>query len=206
MDATDKGVKWPGRAVDSTGDLSAPIQSLLVALGVLGKQDDLEKVNQFRWDTPPSLQVINAGATSLTKWVATLIGAVGGLSAVGAYIAGFWQVSDEALRIVSLSVATALVGILAIAVALVVRADVSARATAAAAEYGARAAIADAFLRTCPRAPETRRYGVKKKGSDTPMAVERFEVEDGVLIVVTASDRIPSSEIENLYSTPTLFA
>jgi hypothetical protein len=198
-------VQWPGNALDATGgDLAAPLKALLMGLNLLEKPDELEKKQQgLSWETPASVQVITAGATSFSKWATAMIGSAGGVSVIAAYVGGFWKGSEPSLRIVSLSIVGGLTAVVAIAIAMIVRADVAARATASAAEYRARAAVAETFLRTCPRTPETARYTLKKRGDDQPVPVESFEVIDGALIAVTLHDRIPAMEIETLFSTPT---
>ena len=150
-------VQWPAGG----DDLLPPTRSLLEDLNVLEKKD--EKVNPVR--TPESLQVITAGSTALSKTIATLVAALGGGTVIWAAVKGFWIAQGENQRIAYIGATALIVSAVVIALAIIVRSDVQGRAIASAAEYEARAKIANAFLQTSQQIAEAR-YLLKKKGQD----------------------------------------
>lgn len=196
-------VQWPGAAVNDGGlDLSAPLVGLLQQLNVLEKERELEVGPTAFGGTPASLQVITAGATSVTKWVSGIITALGGGATVWAALKGFWITTSEVQRVAYIAAAAVVGSSLAIALALIVRSDVSARAVASAAEYAARAGVAKTFLETTVAAAGTR-YLLKRRGSDNWIPVTCFQQDPGLgLLAVTASDRIRADEIEGLVEVP----
>ena len=75
-------VQFPGKAYNSGEDLGPPIQELLRAVNVLEgvrRDTDGKEVQEESTllGTPPSLQLITAGATTLTKVWAVLLGLAG---------------------------------------------------------------------------------------------------------------------------------
>lgn len=138
-------VKWPGKAYDETADdLGPPIQQLLVDLHVLEDESEAGKRTAFR--TPFSLQVITAGATAMAKvWpvIITTLGTVGGWS----LWRGLGYDSNDPVPAAAFTLAAGLfAAAVVIGIAVIVRADVSARATATAAQYHARAQVTSALL------------------------------------------------------------
>lgn len=198
-------VRWPGDGVDLAGnDISGPTTKLLIDLSVLEKPSEMTAQAQatLKWETFPSLQVITAGATSLSKWVTTGVAAVGGGSAILAWLGGFWQTSDVPLKIAYVGFIGVLMSVCLISIAIVVHSDVGARAAASAAQYQARAAIAVAFLGATPVISDTARYWVRRKGADADaIPVEAFEVVEGKLVVITKTDRLSADELAMLWST-----
>lgn len=190
----DAAVKWPGKAYDPEGDdLGVPLQQLLVDLHVLEKEGD--KAGLFV--TPLSLQVITSGSTALAKGWSSFVGLLGGGVAITAAATALGYDSAE---VIEAAVFTASAGIVAaataVSIAIIVRADVLARATASAAQYEARAAIASALLNSAqynipiPPTPPTREPNYMLRTNDDRWhAVERFSLGDaGVLAKVRGSD------------------
>lgn len=120
-------------------DLGQPTKALVRDLNLLEEGGD---VSIFR--TPFGKQVITAGATFITK-VATGAFSFAGLgAAIYTFYEGFPATGTD--RLVLWACATLLLAVAALAVALVVRADVLARGNAMAAEYNARAQVVSAYL------------------------------------------------------------
>lgn len=129
-------IDWP----DMAEDASAPLSSMLRDLNLL-------EANDFRktWlGTSFDKQAITAGATAIAKIAAPSVGIVGLLGSIGTYLKGF-SASGPADWVL-LGCATVLLAVTAIAVAMMVKADLTARATASAAQYRARASAAGAYL------------------------------------------------------------
>ena len=141
------GWQWLGGKYPPADGVGMPthLKKQLQDLQVLGKEDDVVTLT-----TPLSLQVITAGATTLAKRWSMITAALGGLGAsLGASKAFGWFGLQDATGAQQhvLTASAAALGIAAIAaVALIVRGDVMARATASAAEYRARAQIATALI------------------------------------------------------------
>lgn len=191
----DDEVRWPSRACQHDGrDLGPPTASLLRRLHVLEDEEELQA--GLHWATPPSAQVITAGASSLSKWVTSGLTALGGTSVVLAAVTGFWNASPTELRIAYTAAGALLLGILVVAVAMIVRADVTARATATAAEYQARAVIADAFLRGAAAHRGSEYRLTRTSGEWAPIRDIAYDASVGGLVAITEDgDRVPNSEI-----------
>jgi hypothetical protein len=133
-------------------------------------------------DTPQSLQVMTAGATSLSKWVAALAGGGGGLAAILLQVQPVRAAlgADTTLGGAVFILGGSLLRVaVVLALAIIVRADVSGRATASAALYEARAAVSTALFTSfvSPAAPrvEVPGYEIKVLGGDNSwLPVERF--------------------------------
>ena len=163
-------VQWPDGAYGTQDDLSAPIQALLRDLHLLeGSREvkDAEKVEKGLGNTTPvPLQVITAGATSLSKVTASWVAGLGGASAaLGTVLALLTDPTNSApLVLVVVAAVAAVVAASVLALAMIVRADLQARSTATSAEYAARAETAAALLRgssTRPSPPPEPRYWTK---------------------------------------------
>jgi hypothetical protein len=176
-------VQWPDGAYAAGGDdLSEPIQVLLRHLNLLEPVDEdlpRKEVGKGLGNTTPfELQLITAGATSLSKVTAWIVGAFGSLGAATTAVLAFVQNPDNSSPlIIALVGAMALIlAVACLALALIVRADVTARATTMAAEYRARADTATALLRgfgaarpaPAPR-PVTRYWTRTKQGENYPV-------------------------------------
>jgi hypothetical protein len=204
---SEETVKWPaGKAYDeSAEDLGLPIRNLLYGLRLLENPKDEGTGGAFK-ETPQSLQVLTSGATSVTKLYAALATAVGGGSALLGGITAFWgSFKDKDLQQAVLMASAAVLGsAVVIAVAVMVRGDVSGRARAHAAEYEARAAVATAMIDSIksamPVAPVVRetRYSIRKNGEKTWHQVKAFELSGGRVIAKTQGDEVPSAEWTDL--------
>jgi hypothetical protein len=203
--ASDNGqpaVRWPAQAFDHEGDdLAAPMVALSQALRVL---EDDEEVREFTdsttaWKTPASVQVITAGASSFSKWVSAGLAAVGGTPVVIAAVTGFWQESPDELRITYTASLALLLGASIIALAIIVRADLSARAAATTARYRARATISDAYL-TGALQHRPAQYMLKTKGGSWELvkAIDYDAAAREVVIVTNDGNKVHNREIEGL--------
>lgn len=188
-------VQWPAAAVDSGGDdLLPPTRSFLEKLNVLEKEG--ERVTPIQ--TPQSLQVVTAGSTALSKTISTLVAALGGGTVVWAAVKGFWIAQPENQRIAYIWATALIVSAVAIALAIIVHADVRGRSVASAAEYEARANIAKAFLQTSAQIAEAR-YLLKKKGQDGWFDVKSFGKDDSKgFYVKIEGDTVYPDEIEHI--------
>jgi hypothetical protein len=145
--APPKIVQLPGKAQDAAGvDVLKPLQTLARGLHLLGDPD--EKVTT-RKGTPASLQEIQSGALAISKnWSAISGAIVAGVALLGGSEAIWNWVSVksatlQAALVVSLGF---VVGVALLAIAIMVKADVTARSVAAAARHHGRSEVARAFL------------------------------------------------------------
>ncbi|MCA0144282.1 hypothetical protein [Blastococcus sp. LR1] len=206
-------VQFPGSAyAPDQLDLGEPIQELLRDVHVLegprtGPDGKPLPEQSAILGTPPSMQLITAGATALSKGWAVVLGLGGSAAGVLTAVRSTSQ-TDPVLVISTALLAAA--GL--IAAALVVRGDVSARAQAAAAEYAARAAIVNSFISNCyvgrPKAERTS-YWLREDDGNGRISVdwkpvERMERENGELIAVLAGQRgrVPAARIAEWQSRP----
>ena len=151
MSQPKRPVRWPGNAYDPSGqDLSEPLEDLLFNLNLLEDSTEVTNDKPFAraFMTPPSLQVITAGAAALSKGWTAAVGTVGGVGAIVSAAKGLGASSDSTPVQRAIFVASAAIVLAAtvIAIALIVRADVMARAEATAAEYQARARVVGAVV------------------------------------------------------------
>ena len=138
-------VKRPGNARDdAASDLGEPVRNLLIGLNMLETTEDVNKNANIQ--TPFSLQVITSGATALGKSWPALIAFLGGGGAIASAIGGYSETGTE--RAVLVASAAFIAASAVIAIAIIVRADVQARAVASAAQYEARGVVTAALLDT----------------------------------------------------------
>jgi hypothetical protein len=98
--------------------------------------------------------VLKAGVTKITSWVSRVIVAAGGAGAIWAAVEAYFNHSRPGLQITLVASAAAIVGLAALALALVICADLSARAEGTAAQYRARGQVAAAYeVRSAAGAP-----------------------------------------------------
>jgi hypothetical protein len=197
-------VQWPAKGYDPDGaDLSAPMKQLLVDLRLLENPGPNEKVSVT--GTPASLQILTAGATSLSKLVVTGVGVLGGLGAVATGLNGFFvKVGPNNLDTPLVRTAFILAGALiaaavALCLAIVVRADVGARAAATAAQFEARAAVAAAALHSyaLPPEPSETKY-VLRTADGSWHTVKEFRWEDNKAVALVDGDKAPYNEWKGL--------
>ena len=189
-------IQWPSAAVSSDDDLGNPAAAFLVKLNLLEKDGELDQVGLFA--TPPSLQVITAGGTALSKGTAAAVAALGGGAASWAVVKGFWIAQPGDQRLAYIGAAAVIMAAVVIALALIVRSDVQARASATAAQYAARAKTAVAFLQTTQQIA-AQHYLIKRNGTDGWLDVKSFEEDQarGVVAVIDG-DRVPLQEISGI--------
>jgi hypothetical protein len=210
---SDTGVRWPGKGYDPEGtDLSQPMRQLLIDLNLLESPAPGEKVT-LRGGTPHSLQVMTSGATSISKLVVAAVGGIGGISALATGLNGFFgkvgpNNLDTPLVRTAFIIAGALMGMaVALSLAIVVRADVGARATSSAAQFTARAQVAAALLQSyvapaLAPADETS-YAIQTKDNSWHV-VKEFRWANGHLVAVIEGDVTPASEWAGLVSLASL--
>lgn len=201
-------VQWPANAYAPDGDdLSPPIKRLLTNLRLLEKTDPGSTVT-IRAGTPPTLQVMTAGAASMSKWVATMVAGGGGIAAIATGLNGFFGLvgpQDSPWVRIAFILGGSLLGVaVVIALAIIVRADVSARATASAAQFEARGAVASALLHSfvAPTPPVAKVAGYVIQSTDGSWSeVEEFvwrknrlsaKVKDGYVAVTEWTGLLPS--------------
>jgi hypothetical protein len=127
----------PGKYIDDAGDdFAPPLAHLLEGLGLLGEDNK---------DKRDGLNELKEGALSITQWLAGLLGAAG-IAGLAAAIGPLFTGANEPTRVGFVGGGALIAASAAIAVALVVRADVQARASSTVAQYDARAQVSTAFL------------------------------------------------------------
>lgn len=146
-------VQLPGKNVNPEGaDLSEPLKQLLSDLNLLEPSTQpTDGVGVT--GTPYSLQVIRAGALALNKAWATIAG-LAGVSGLITAIGGAWQADHAGSRVALIAGGSFITAAAFVAVALIVRGDVGARAATTVAQYHARAAVAISFLAAAKGAGE----------------------------------------------------
>ncbi len=207
--ASEAQVKWLGEGYpppDGPAAKTPHLKNFLVDLHVLEKDGEAATLIG---GTPPSQQVITAGGTSFAKWWTGIAGAgLGGGALVQGLRAAGNDGSDGASPDVLTVSAAVMASVAVLAIAIIIRADVSARAVASAAEYQARAAIATALINSFqyeapapgPVAPEPKHVVRTKR--DEWAAVRHFEWDDGKLVARVDDTRtIPVGELA--WVTPT---
>jgi hypothetical protein len=205
---SETGLRWPGKGYDPEKDLSQPMRQLLIDLSLLENPVPGEKVKWLA-GTPLSLQVMTSGASTTVKLVGTAIAGVGGLSTIATGLSGFFgkvgaDNLDTPLVRTAFIFAGALMGMaVVVSLAIVVRADMSARAASAAAQFKARAEVASALLQSyvAPAlAPaEETSYAVQTKDNSWHI-VKEFRWEDNHVVAVIEGDIKPASEWAGLVS------
>lgn len=144
-------VQIPEEALDKEGkDVLEPLKTTLTGLNVLGEEDGSKKTTGIAstFISPPdSVAIIEAGATSLSKWWVAAVGALGGTAAITAGVTSFWSGQAQNTRVALVGGVAGVLVAAILGVALMVSADVKGRAYGAGAVYDARASIANEFLR-----------------------------------------------------------
>jgi len=196
-------VQWPGQIVGAAGsDLSPPVVKLLRDTKLLSA--DASKQDQPCGNKPDWASVaIESDATAIAKQVGRIIVAVGGLSAVGAVIAAFWRGSDAPIRVVTLGGTAVLLAASAIALAIVVRADVTARAHAAAAHSQARGMVIRAFIEGTAAAVTPGRYMVQRRSDSLWLPVINIGRDaTGLAITALGGDILHNDDVAALLAWP----
>ena len=140
--------RWPGDVFTGEGGFKKPLTGLLRDMRLLETEEDGPERrlrNALQNVTPDSVQVLTAGATSMSKVAATATGVGGVLSAaLGAWTSSLTE--DPTTTSVLVAVSGVVLAATVLAVASIVRSDLQARATASAARYRARADTAAALM------------------------------------------------------------
>jgi len=122
---------------------------MLHALSLLGSDQELAdsaSAMSVLTGPAPSVAVIEAGATALTKvWSVALAAGVTG-TAIVAVVKGVWGDEHDIVRVAIVSGAAIVLAAFGLAIAIIVSTDVRARATAAATVIEVRARVAKTFL------------------------------------------------------------
>jgi hypothetical protein len=139
-------VLWPDTDTsDSITDLAPPLRLLLINVGLSPTPADAKDSATAGNDVPQSVAIIEAGATQISKASANQVKALGGLTGIAGAVAAFWEKNHD-IRIIVVAAAAFVLAAALIAIAVIVSSDVRARANAAAAQYDARARVAEAYL------------------------------------------------------------
>jgi uncharacterized protein YaiE (UPF0345 family) len=205
-------VIWPA----ANADLLRPTKDLLEGLAVLENEDDIsaasgpaapkdQPFNPFSTSTTPySLQVITAGSLAFSQQASKIVTVLGGGAAILAAIKAIWFTSGATEMVTIIAGAAVVLAAVFISLAIIVHSDVQARATAQAAEYGARAHIASAFLQTAELAQPgstpaaTRNYWLRRAGSQAWLAVDHFEAGANGFIAVLADQNKTEVQAANI--------
>lgn len=204
-------VDWPyaDLATTATPNFTTPITDLLTKLQEVGKPSGQDLQQSA---TPYSVQVITAGATSLSKVWAAAVGVLGGGSAIVAGVKGLVASgSDPALyRASFLFSAAVLAAAVVVAIAIIVRADVSARAEATAARALERGQIVAAFLANYVNAaapaskPCTPCGYLVQTQADAWLVVDEISWQNGGIVVVAGNAVLGAAEIQMLVDVSSL--
>lgn len=138
-------VKIPGDAIDPGGaDLSTPTVELLTKLCLLPEAEDVKAADgpmaAFK-GPPPSVAIIEAGATAASKWWSTAI--AGGAAGSTGFVATIWdKFDDQWTQAFALLAAGLILAAAAWGIAYLLASDVRGRAAAMVAVIEARRDIA----------------------------------------------------------------
>lgn len=212
-------VQIPSKAVTDKTDVSEPVTTLLRNLSLLGTKDEADEASSASaaFQGPPqSVAVIEAGATTATKyWAGGLSVAVAaGWVTVGAW----WGNQSPGIKETVIGGAAFLTGAVALAIGYLFASDVRGRSTAAVATIEARSRVAvemiqaarEAHEKTTPASDVQRvplpsplkARNIKKGGSDEKgwlvVAMERQTDGKWKYVAVKGSeeDVVEASELE----------
>jgi hypothetical protein len=193
---------WPqtGLSALDKGVLAAPIVDLLEKLHdkEIPKDDAVKPVK----GTDPGVQVITAGATSFAKWYTVAVASVGGIAAVGAAVKGFIKDNPDVLFPSAIIIAAT-----AIAIAIMVSADVAGRAKATSAKKQYHSHVVEAFLNNyqfskvdspVPAARYETNYAIRKTAGGSWIPVEGLDYDGTHLIVKVKGDLVAASEVKDI--------
>lgn len=187
-------------------NLTKSISQILTELKLLEKPGEGEKVQALK-GTPASLQVMTAGATSISKGVVAAVSGVGGLSAVAVGLSSFFDkvggagLDTELVRTAFILGGSLVIAAAAIGLAIVVRSDVTARAQVTAARLEARSAVTSAMLNNFCAPPVTLEtpYAIRTaEGDDSWYKVEEFLWRHDGLAARVNGDVKPVDELADL--------
>lgn len=194
---------WPGDVFVEEGGFKKPLTGLLRDMRLLEHEEEQTErglKGALQNVTPASVQVLTAGATSLSKVSATGTG-LAGLLGVGSLKAWTDSLPAGSPTVSVLVVASGLVmAATVIAVAFIVRSDLEARAAASSARYRARAETAAALLNSFAQCrPEAAAYVAWPHGCKTAVPITAFKWHQGRIVPVTADGtEVDPADIEQL--------
>lgn len=191
---------WPGSAAES-------IKTLIEQLHGIGEEDAANSKALGRNKTPYSLQVIKAGSTALSRRWAAIVAGAGGLPALWALVQGLTNTlgaQDDApmVRAAFLLAGSVLLSTAVIAVAIIVRSDVTARAAGTAARAHAEASIAVASLSSyqyAQAAPPPIGPYLLKKNDGTVVQVESFGIANGNVQIIAGGQVVSTNDIDFMF-------
>jgi hypothetical protein len=175
---------WPDSAGTSIGKLLTTLRAVGQPAGTTDTPSPLK--------TPYSLQDIKSGATALTKLWAVAVAAAGGAPAIWAIIEGLansvgGSKSDVPLVRAAFVISGAvLLSAVSIAIAIIVRGDVAARATAHAARRSAEGAIVSSVLANYRFALPS--GWLVKKTDGTYLKIDQLNWAGGNLVITAGNE------------------
>ena len=144
-------------ADDTDQDFGPPLSQLLIDLDLKGTAQDAQKAGSAGAafsGTPDGVAILEAGATAAAKGWSTVIAALGGITAIGTALEAFWEKSSDVHSSVVIG-GCVVIAACALAIGLIFYGDLVARGRGAAAQYHARASVADSFIAAAQRAAAT---------------------------------------------------
>lgn len=145
----EQDVRFPQQSINPEAkDVVSPLKEILQGLSVLPSDADMAKSGAAAtFSGPPdSVAIIEAGATASSKWWSVAIAALGGTAVISAAATSFWNGQATDVRVGLIAGIAALLVAAVIAVAVIISSDVRGRAQGAAAQYAARASVANHFM------------------------------------------------------------
>jgi hypothetical protein len=136
-------VQIPGKAVSDEKDVRQPTRELLEDLYLLGTKDDYAKSGSFSslfTGPPESVSVIEAGATTATKWWAAGLGAA--VLLLWGYVRKWWPNEHDGIRAVVVGSTALVTSVVAVAISYLFASDVRGRAAATVSTIEARTQLA----------------------------------------------------------------
>ncbi len=141
-------VKIPANAVLATGDdVLQPVSDLLQSLDLKGSDDetkDAGKPSAIMGGPAQSVALIEAGATAVSKWWATGLGAT--VIAAWSTIFGWWGKQGDPIKEVALWAAAIITAAAVLGIAYLLGSDVRGRSAASIATIQARSRVANSFV------------------------------------------------------------
>lgn len=136
----------PGKAVSDGTDVRGPVRTLLEDLNLLATAEDLNKATGFEslLGPPQSVALIEAGATSASKWWANGLGAL--LIPTWVAVLKWWGDQGTTIKAVVVGGAALVTAALVLSIGYLIASDVRGRAAAAVSIIEARARLATTMI------------------------------------------------------------
>jgi hypothetical protein len=181
-------VTIPGAGIDTGGnDILDPVVQLLTGINMLGTQD---QAGSFLNNPKPNVAIIESTATSLTKVVGTLVGSLGGASAVATGGLAIWGGLQGGERIAVIAASAGLLSAIAVALSVIVGSDIRGRATGAVAIYEARATVTREFLNVAYNASR----GTLSAGAPASGTPANVSIPDATAQLSAISDQLSTAD------------